>query len=77
MLGFISGKISGILKSEVDLTLSNRGLSYMSIFTTPKERSSYVSGIGTAWALGTILGPVISGAFADSDATWRWVSDGC
>ncbi len=25
-----------------------------------------------AWSLGTILGPVIGGAFADSSATWRW-----
>ncbi|RAL64802.1 hypothetical protein DID88_001399 [Monilinia fructigena] len=29
-------------------------------------------GVGISWGLGTILGPVIGGAFADSGATWRW-----
>lgn len=27
---------------------------------------------GLTWGAGTILGPVIGGAFADSSATWRW-----
>lgn len=27
---------------------------------------------GLTWGVGTILGPVIGGAFADSSATWRW-----
>lgn len=27
---------------------------------------------GLVWAIGTVLGPVIGGAFADSAATWRW-----
>src|SRR5437588_12600707 len=27
---------------------------------------------GKAWGLGTVLGPVVGGAFAESSATWRW-----
>jgi MFS family permease len=24
------------------------------------------------WGIGTVLGPVVGGAFTDSSATWRW-----
>lgn len=27
---------------------------------------------GAMWGLGTVLGPVIGGAFTDSSAGWRW-----
>ena len=37
-----------------------------------KERSMYTAMIGLIWAIGTILGPVIGGAFASSSASWRW-----
>ncbi|KAL0935995.1 MFS drug efflux [Colletotrichum truncatum] len=40
--------------------------------TTIQERPAYLAFIGLTWGLGTVLGPVIGGAFADSDATWRW-----
>ncbi|EKG10400.1 Major facilitator superfamily [Macrophomina phaseolina MS6] len=40
--------------------------------TTMKERPMYVSGMGLTWGLGTVLGPVIGGAFTDSSAGWRW-----
>ncbi|KAK2038570.1 MFS general substrate transporter [Colletotrichum somersetense] len=40
--------------------------------TTIQERPMYLACIGLTWGLGTILGPLIGGAFADSDATWRW-----
>jgi MFS family permease len=50
-----------------------RGLNMFSVLTTEHERPLYMSGIGVCWGLGTILGPVIGGAFAGSSATWRWV----
>lgn len=27
---------------------------------------------GLVWGIGTVLGPVIGGAFVESPATWRW-----
>lgn len=47
-------------------------LSLISMFTTLKERSIYMGIVVLAWGSGTILGPIIGGAFADSSATWRW-----
>lgn len=40
--------------------------------TTAKEQNQYLNIVGMAWSLGTILGPIIGSAFADSPATWRW-----
>ncbi|KAI8240933.1 Efflux pump patC [Colletotrichum sp. SAR 10_99] len=40
--------------------------------TTIQERPAYLASIGLTWGLGTVLGPVVGGAFADSGATWRW-----
>ncbi|KAH9993009.1 major facilitator superfamily-domain-containing protein [Xylariaceae sp. FL0662B] len=36
------------------------------------ERPMYLGFVGLTWGIGTILGPIIGGAFADSAATWRW-----
>lgn len=44
----------------------------LSIFTTPVERPAYFGMLGVTFGLGTMLGPVVGGAFADSSATWRW-----
>jgi MFS family permease len=40
--------------------------------TTMHERPMYVGGTGLTWGLGTVLGPIIGGAFTGSSATWRW-----
>ena len=48
-------------------------LNLITRFTTMRERSNYIGMTGLTWGLGTILGPVIGGAFADGSATWRWV----
>jgi MFS family permease len=48
-------------------------LSYISTFTTLRRQPVYISAIGFVWGVGTILGPAIGGAFANSSATWRWV----
>ncbi|KAI1282799.1 MFS general substrate transporter [Xylaria sp. FL0933] len=47
-------------------------INIVSAITTPVERTHYLNLVGVAWCLGTILGPIIGGAFADSSATWRW-----
>ena len=47
-------------------------LSYIAMLTTEKERSRYVAGVSVVWGLGSVLGPVIGGGFAESSATWRW-----
>jgi len=50
-------------------------LNTVSINTTEREKPVYMASLGLMWGVGAILGPVIGGAFADSDATWRWVRD--
>ncbi|KAJ0416590.1 major facilitator superfamily domain-containing protein [Aspergillus carlsbadensis] len=40
--------------------------------TSKAERPLYLGLAGVTWAMGTILGPIISSAIADSSATWRW-----
>lgn len=40
--------------------------------TTMAERPVYISLTGLGWGLGTVLGPVIGGAFAQSSVGWRW-----
>ncbi|EEA24238.1 multidrug resistance protein B, putative [Talaromyces marneffei ATCC 18224] len=47
-------------------------LNLIAINTLENERPAYMGGTGVIWGAGTILGPVIGGAFADSSATWRW-----
>ncbi|KAH6675749.1 putative multidrug resistance protein B [Halenospora varia] len=47
-------------------------LNLIAINTLERERPAYMGGTGVIWGAGTILGPVIGGAFADSSATWRW-----
>ena len=47
-------------------------LNLITLLTTFKERPIYMGGVGIVWGVGTILGPVIGGSFADSSATWRW-----
>ncbi|KAJ5174069.1 Major facilitator superfamily domain general substrate transporter [Penicillium coprophilum] len=45
-------------------------LALISMNTTSKERPKYLSLSGLVWGLGTVLGPVIGGAF--ELYTWRW-----
>ncbi|KAI1470394.1 MFS general substrate transporter [Daldinia caldariorum] len=47
-------------------------ITYISMTTTTRERPLYLSGIVATWSLGSVVGPVIGGAFAQSKATWRW-----
>jgi MFS family permease len=47
-------------------------LNYLAIFTSITQRPIYNAAIGLCWGTGCILGPVIGGGFAGSNATWRW-----
>ncbi|KAJ9133710.1 MFS general substrate transporter [Pleurostoma richardsiae] len=47
-------------------------MTLMSVNTSDRERPGYLSFVGIVWGIGTVLGPVIGGAFAESSATWRW-----
>ncbi|KAL8669403.1 MAG: hypothetical protein Q9168_006003 [Polycauliona sp. 1 TL-2023] len=47
-------------------------LTYLSVTTNMQERPVYMGATGLVWGVGTVLGPVVGGAFADSSATWRW-----
>ncbi|RKF53158.1 Efflux pump patC [Erysiphe neolycopersici] len=40
--------------------------------TTIKERPLYISFTGLMWGVGTVLGPIIGGAFSVSAGGWRW-----
>jgi len=44
----------------------------ISVNTNEQERPSYIGLTGAMWGLGTVLGPVVGGAFTDSSAGWRW-----
>ncbi|MCJ1369594.1 hypothetical protein MMC20_000806 [Loxospora ochrophaea] len=44
----------------------------LSTFTTQAERPNYFAMLGGTFGVGTVLGPIVGGAFADSKATWRW-----
>jgi MFS family permease len=47
-------------------------INLLTVFTTIAERPLYMSFVGATWCLGTVLGPIIGGAFAESKASWRW-----
>ncbi|KAL8715495.1 MAG: hypothetical protein Q9220_000830 [cf. Caloplaca sp. 1 TL-2023] len=47
-------------------------MTLLSVNTTEHERPTYIGFTGLTWGLGTVLGPIIGGAFSDSSATWRW-----
>ena len=48
-------------------------LTYISVTTSNLERPIYMAGVAVAWGAGTVIGPIVGGAFAGSSATWRWV----
>ncbi|KAF2759881.1 MFS general substrate transporter [Pseudovirgaria hyperparasitica] len=47
-------------------------LTLISVLTTKKETPTYMGFLSLVWGFGTIIGPLIGGAFTDSSATWRW-----
>ncbi|GAQ38094.1 MFS drug efflux transporter [Aspergillus niger] len=47
-------------------------MTMLAVTTSIQERPTYVGGAGFTWGVGTVLGPIIGGAFTDSSAGWRW-----
>ncbi|PKY03393.1 MFS general substrate transporter [Aspergillus campestris IBT 28561] len=47
-------------------------MTLLSVNTSERERPGYLSFVGLVWGVGTVLGPVVGGAFVESPATWRW-----
>ncbi|OQE23756.1 hypothetical protein PENSTE_c008G04708 [Penicillium steckii] len=48
-------------------------LTLLSITSSVRQRPQYMALTGITWGLGTVLGPIIGGAFAENrHATWRW-----
>ncbi|KAI1329668.1 MFS general substrate transporter [Xylariaceae sp. FL0255] len=47
-------------------------LNYITAMTTPQERGLYTTLIGFSWGVGSVLGPIVGGAFAISAVTWRF-----
>ncbi|KAI4204591.1 MAG: hypothetical protein LQ346_001601 [Caloplaca aetnensis] len=47
-------------------------MTLLSVTTTEHERPTYIGFTGLTWGAGTVLGPIVGGAFTDSSATWRW-----
>jgi len=39
--------------------------------TSKAERPLYLSGVIAVWGIGSVVGPVVGGAFAESSVTWR------
>lgn len=47
-------------------------LTYITVLTTEAERPLYMAGIAVMYSVGSVIGPIVGGGFADSSATWRW-----
>ncbi|KAH0439680.1 putative MFS transporter [Colletotrichum camelliae] len=47
-------------------------LTYVSILSNDQEKPAYLAGSTVIWGVGSVLGPVVGGAFAANSATWRW-----
>lgn len=47
-------------------------ITFISHLTTPRERPLYLSGVLIVWGIGSVVGPLVGGGFAQSSAGWRW-----
>ncbi|KAJ5999309.1 hypothetical protein N7451_007119 [Penicillium sp. IBT 35674x] len=47
-------------------------ITYLVMIHNPREGPHYIGLVGFVWGIGTVLGLIVGGAFADSAAGWRW-----
>ncbi|KAH8585515.1 major facilitator superfamily domain-containing protein [Bisporella sp. PMI_857] len=48
-------------------------LTLLSLTTSVRQRPNYMAFVGLTWGSGTVLGPVVGGAFSENArTTWRW-----
>ncbi|KAJ5664907.1 uncharacterized protein N7477_007355 [Penicillium maclennaniae] len=48
-------------------------ITLLSLTTSVRQRPNYMALTGITWGTGTVLGPVVGGAFSENPhATWRW-----
>lgn len=64
-----------MIVGRVFLGMSRNGIYFgimtlLSVYTDDKERPMYLSLVGLVWGIGTVLGPVVGGAF--DKISWRW-----
>ncbi|KAK0644431.1 major facilitator superfamily transporter [Cercophora newfieldiana] len=67
--------MSAMIVGRVFLGVGGNGmycgiLTLLTAYTEERERPGYLSLIGFVWGIGTVLGPVVGGAFEKVD--WRW-----
>ncbi|KAI9786521.1 MAG: hypothetical protein M1816_007903 [Peltula sp. TS41687] len=67
--------MSAMIVGRVFLGMAGNGiyfgiLTLLSVTTSDKERPAYLSLVGFVWGVGTVLGPVVGGAF--DKFNWRW-----
>ncbi|KAK8901893.1 hypothetical protein QC760_009392 [Botrytis cinerea] len=48
-------------------------LTLISVNTSPKETIEYMEYFALVWGFGSVIEPLVKGAFTDSSATLRWV----
>jgi MFS family permease len=67
--------MNAMIVGRVFLGMSGNGIYFgimtlLSVYTDDKERPMYLSLVGLVWGIGTVLGPVVGGAF--DKVSWRW-----
>lgn len=67
--------MSAMIVGRVLLGMAGNGiyfgiLTLLSVHTDDAERPTYLSLVGLIWGVGTVLGPVVGGAF--DKVNWRW-----